>query len=141
LILLDTSLLSLAFRRRRRGPPAAPDPIPELARLIEQDLTLALPGIVFQELLSGVRDPSEVARLHAAVAGFPVIMATLEDHLAAAALANSCRAAGIAASTIDCLIAAQAIGGGYSLFTLDRDLDRIATCCTLMLWSSSAKAR
>lgn len=134
MILLDTSVLSLAFRRRRRGSLAAPVQVEELERLIEQDRKLAIPGIVFQELLSGVRDVAEVTRLRAAVAGFPVITATMADHLAAAELANSCRAKGIAASTIDCLIAAQAIGGGFSLFTLDQDFAHIATCCNLMLW-------
>jgi predicted nucleic acid-binding protein len=129
LILLDTSVLSLVFRRRRRGAPTAPAPVAELERLIEQDWQLAIPGIVFQELLSGIRDASELARLRSAVAGFPVITATIADHLAAAELANRCRGKGIAASTIDCLIAAQAVGGGFSLFTLDQDFDRIATCC------------
>lgn len=70
-----------------------------------------------------------------------MITATIADHLAAAELANSCRAHGIAASTIDCLIAAQAVGGGFSLFTLDQDFARIATCCQLALWSTSANAR
>lgn len=133
MILLDTSVLSLAFRRRRR-PPAATTGA-ELERMIEQDLPLAVPGIVVQELLSGLRETSEVARLQAAIQGFPVIAATVGDHLAAAKIANSCRAKGIATSTIDCLIAAQAIGSGAHLFTLDEDFVRIATACDLELWS------
>jgi predicted nucleic acid-binding protein len=135
LILLDTSVLSLAFRRQRRGPPGDPPAqVKELQRLIDEDWQLAIPGIVFQELLSGVRHAAELARLRSSLAGFPVITATADDHLAAAELANSCRAKGIAASTIDCLIAAQAIGDPYALFTLDQDFARIAGCCKLALW-------
>lgn len=105
--------------------------------MIEDDRPLAVPGIVLQELLSGIRDLAEVTRLRAAMEGFSVVTATIADHLAGAALFNSCRARGIAASTIDCLIAAQAIGGDYSLFTLDQDFLRIASCCGLALWSRS----
>jgi predicted nucleic acid-binding protein len=137
LILLDTSVLSLTYRRRRRGQHTMPGEVAELARLIEQDLPLAIPGIVLQELLSGLRDATELARLRATLAGFPVITATMADHLAAAEIANACRARGIAGATIDCLIAAQAIGGSFALFTLDRDFARIARCCKLALWPAS----
>jgi predicted nucleic acid-binding protein len=135
LILLDTSVLSLAFRRRRRPPIAVPDTAAEIERLIEQDLALAIPGVVFQELLSGVREAAEFRRLRRVLEGFPTITATIADHLAAAEIANSCRAGGIAASTIDCLIAAQAVGTDSLLFTLDQDFARIASCCGLELWS------
>jgi predicted nucleic acid-binding protein len=135
LIVLDTSVLSLAFRRRHRGLPAASDTRVELERIIEEDRSLFVPGIVLQELLSGVRETAEFERLRAVMKGFPVLTATTADHLAAASVANACRAKGIAASTIDCLIAAQAIGASFSLFTLDEDFVRIANCCELVLWS------
>jgi predicted nucleic acid-binding protein len=141
LILLDTSVLSVAFRRRHRRAPGPSDARTDLERMIEDDLPLAVPGIVLQELLSGVRDLAEVTRLRAVMEGFPVVTATIADHLAGAALANSCRARGIAASTIDCLIAAQALGGSCSLFTLDQDFLRIAACCNLVLWSRSEPPR
>jgi predicted nucleic acid-binding protein len=142
LILLDTSVLSVAFRRRhRRAPGPSDEARTDLERMIELDWPLAVPGIVLQELLSGVRELAEVTRLRAAMEGFSVVTATIADHLAGAELANTCRAKGFAASTIDCLIAAQAIGGGYTLFTLDQDFLRIASCCTLALWSRSETAR
>jgi len=83
----------------------------------------------------GSEKMAEFERLRAVMTGFPVLTATTVDHLAAASVANACRAKGIAASTIDCLIAAQAIGAGFSLFTLDEDFVRIANCCGLVLWS------
>jgi predicted nucleic acid-binding protein len=141
LIVLDTSVLSLAFRRRHRGLPAASDTRFELERMIGEDWPLLVPGIVLQELLSGVREATEFARLRAVMGGFPVITATIADHLAAASVANACSAKGIAASSIDCLIATQTIGAGSSLFTLDEDFLRIATCCSLVLWSRSGTER
>jgi predicted nucleic acid-binding protein len=141
LIVLDTSVLSLAFRRRPGGLTTASDTRLELERMIEQDWPLLVPGVVLQELLSGIREVAEFARLRAVMEGFPVVTATIADHLVAASVSNACRAKGIAASTIDCLIAAQAIGAGYSLFTLDEDFRRIATCCSLVLWSRSANER
>ena len=141
MIVLDTSVLSLAFRRRHRGLPTASDTRLELERMIREDWPLLVPGIVLQELLSGIREAAEFERLRAITEGFPVITATIADHLAAASVANACRAKGIAASTIDCLIAAQAISAGFSLFTLDEDFLRIATCCSLVLWSRSGNER
>jgi predicted nucleic acid-binding protein len=141
LIILDTTVLSLAFRRRHRGLPAASDTRLELERMIEDDWPVLVPGIVLQELLSGIREAAEFERLRGVMEGFPVLTATITDHLAAASVANACRAKGVAASTIDCLIAAQAIGAGYSLFTLDEDFQRIATCCSLVLWSRTGTER
>lgn len=141
MIVLDTSVLSRVFRRRQHRLYAAEGTPLDLERMIEEDWPLLVPGIVLQELLSGIRDAAEFDRLLAALEGFPVITATIADHLAAASLANSCRAKGIAASTIDCLIAAQTIGAGFSLFTLDQDFLRIATCCSLVLWSRSGTKR
>ncbi len=109
--------------------------------MIAEDWTLAIPGIVFQELLSGIRSPSEFERLRAIVEGFPVLTATLADHLSAAEIANACRAKGIAASAVDCLISAQAISAGFFLFTFDRDFSRIASCCSLVLWSTAGVSR
>lgn len=132
MILLDTSVLSLAFRRRGREG-AEPEAVASLQRLIEEDAELAVPGIVVQELLSGLRSESEFARLEDRLSGFSVLLADEEAHRSAARLANACRAAGIAASTVDCLIAAQALESGAALFTLDQDFSRMTHCAPLEL--------
>jgi len=137
-ILLDTSVLSLAFRRRGREG-AEPDAVASLQRLIEEDVELAVPGIVVQELLSGLRSESEFARLEDRLSGFRVLLADEEAHRSAARLANACRAAGIAASTVDCLIAAQALESGAALFTLDADFKTMATRCPIELFTSPSR--
>jgi predicted nucleic acid-binding protein len=107
--------------------------VAELTRLIEEDSPLAIPGIVFQELLSGVRTTDEFRRLEGLLEGFPLLEATRADHRAAAQISNSSRRKGIAAATVDCLIAAQCIGVAGQLFTLDRDFEALAPHCDLKL--------
>jgi len=53
-IVLDTSALSVVFRRSRPDETAVPAPALVLKRLIAEDVPMAVPGIVLQELLSGV---------------------------------------------------------------------------------------
>jgi predicted nucleic acid-binding protein len=62
MILIDTSVLSLAYRRRIKTSPEPPL-VQTFRRLVEEDQPIAIPGIVLQELLSGVRTPSEFERL------------------------------------------------------------------------------
>lgn len=136
MILLDTTILSLAFRRRR-GEAAPPAEVSRLRHLIELDAPLAIPGIVYQEVLSGVRDQRQ--SLERLLEGFPLVLATQVHHLHAARLANACRRAGIAVSTPDCLIAATAAEEGADLFTLDADFARIARHWPLRLLATGER--
>jgi len=116
MILVDTSALALAFRRRVKA--ASKPPLGRKLRgLIEEDQPVAVPGIVLQELLSGVRSETEFDRLQDLMEGFPVVLATYEDHAAAARISNACRNAGVTVSTVDCLIAAVAIARKSQLLT------------------------
>jgi predicted nucleic acid-binding protein len=132
-ILVDTSILSLAFRRRTKTNPE-PALVQILRRLIEQDQSMVIPGIVLQELLSGVRTEAEFERLQDLMDGFPLMLDTREHHMDAARIANRCRDAGIAVSTVDCLIAAMAIRSKSQLLTADQDFERMASCCPLQLF-------
>ena len=91
MIVLDTSILSLAFRRRLR----------------DED-------------------------------GFHILLASEAHHVRAAQIRNACRHHGLACSTIDALIAAQAIESGGRLFTTDADFQRIALHCPLELVDEGA---
>lgn len=138
MILVDTSILSLAFRRRAREVPEAAE-ARVLRALVEGDDDVRVPGIVFQELLSGVRTGKEHQALRAALEGFPLVLATREDHEAASVLANGCRAAGIAAATVDCLIAAQAMRRAASLFTTDADFEKMRRVADLRLYRDAPR--
>lgn len=132
MILLDTSVLSLVFRRRRAGQ-AEPQAAVTLRRLVAEDAPLGVPGIVLQELLSGVRTPQAFDRLMGIMEGFPLVIARREDHLTAARIANSCARKGVPTSTVDCLIAALAVSRQAALFTLDDDFARMAAPIGLTL--------
>ena len=131
MIVLDTSILSLAFRRREQHVEASP--VAELRNLIARDTPMAIPGIVLQELLSGVRTRDRLRLLDQALGSFPLLLATRKTHVRAAEVANACRSKGIAVTSDDCLIAAHAILSNAALFTVDRDFERIASHCGLRL--------
>jgi len=141
LILLDTSLLSHAFRRRRRPEDVEPEPVKVLRRLVSRDEAVAVPGVVLQELLSGVRTEAEFDRLQKILEGFPLLIASAAHHLAAARISNACRAAGITSSAVDSLIAALALESGSAVFTLDGDFGDIAACCSLQVFDWQSESR
>lgn len=134
MIVLDTSILSLAFRRPQRV--ADSPPVALLRKLIANDVSLAVPGIVVQELLSGVRSDRQFRAIRGALAGFPVLLATESHHLRAAQIFDSCRGHGIGCSTVDALIAALTVENGGRLFTADADFERIASCSELALFAA-----
>jgi predicted nucleic acid-binding protein len=102
--------------------------------MIVEDVPLSVPGIVLQELLSGVKSDEQFRGLYNAMQGFPVLMAEREDHVIAARIANNCRGHGVTAAAVDCLIAAMAVTRDARLFTLDHDFEAIASHCALELF-------
>lgn len=126
MILLDTSVVSAVLRRRRKGAPE--DALAaRLAALLQGDQQVGLPGIVLQEVLSGIAERSQHETLMARLReGFPLILATEGDHLLGSDLANLAARKGIALATPDALIAAQAINRHAALFTTDIDFARLA---------------
>jgi predicted nucleic acid-binding protein len=139
-ILFDTSVLSRVFRRRRPGPEER-----RLQALFEglmaSDAPLGLPGIVLQEVLSGMRSAKQVADLRdRLLAGLTVIPASTEDHVEAARLKNLCLGKGSNVSGIDCLIAATAIAGDHELFAVDGDFEAIAKHSPLRLFRETDSA-
>jgi predicted nucleic acid-binding protein len=138
MILLDTSLLSLAYRRKYRHGEEKPPVVKILHSMIEDDEPLAIPGIVFQEFLSGVREETQFQKLLELAQSFTLILATELHHLEAARIANHCRQAGVVTSTSDCLIAAMAIEQQAFLFTTDQDFVYMAHHCPLRLFPQQA---
>ncbi len=126
MILIDTSILSRVFRRA--GPGAGEVRLQNaMANLMTGDAGVGLPGIVLQEVLSGVRRDKQFVELEDRLtSSFAIVLASTNDHVAAARLRNTCLAKGCNVSAIDCLIAAVAIGGDHELLTSDDDFAAIA---------------
>jgi predicted nucleic acid-binding protein len=132
-ILLDTSVVSAVLRRRRRGP-GEHAVARKVAALLTNDEEVVLPGIVFQEVLSGVAERLQQEKLLASVReSFPIALATEGDHLMAADLTTQAARRGVALSIPDALIAAQAINRRAVLFTLDTDFESLVPLATLKL--------
>jgi predicted nucleic acid-binding protein len=131
MIVLDTSVLISAFRRR--GDQELPPEVVELKRLIQVDAPIAVPGVVLQELLAGARTDAQFERLARLAAPFPLLLADRALHHEAAHLAARCRWKGLTTTTTDCLIAAHTFTRQGSLFTLDHDFGRLAAVCPLEL--------
>jgi predicted nucleic acid-binding protein len=123
MILLETSLLALAYEKR-----SAPDPRPvtALRRMIHENVALGIPGIVWQELLSGMRSEAQFKQLRAHLAAFPILVADQQHHVEAARIAQSCAAKRIECSPVEALIAAHAVESKAPLFTLNRAFGSIA---------------
>ncbi|HEX7707940.1 MAG TPA: PIN domain-containing protein [Thermoanaerobaculia bacterium] len=132
MIVLDTSVLSHVFRRPSARQ-AESVVVGHFSALVSEGHPLVIPGVVLQELLSGIRDERQFERLRIALEGFPLILAEGEDHVEAARLMNVVRGRGIAASSFDMLIAATTIRRRARLFTLDRDFERLAPLIPLTL--------
>jgi predicted nucleic acid-binding protein len=125
-ILLDTGIVSAVLRRRRRGE-IEERVVEAVSALLDSEEAVALPGIVFQEVLSGISDRRQERRVLRGIRdSFPVVLADEDDHRRAARLASDAAARGIAASTPDTLIASQAIGLGGGLMTVDPDFTYLA---------------
>ena len=120
MIVLDTSALSQVFRRPAGA--GAVHPVVGLFRaLVDADEDLRVPGLVLQELLSGVRTERDFVRLDEALSGFPLMLADAGTHRRAAKVRNACRAGGVAAAAFDSLLAAHCLEHDAALLTLDHD--------------------
>ena len=134
MILFDTSVLSCVLRRRHPGP-AERRLRAVFDELMASDDPLCLPGIVLQEVLSGVRSERQFAELSGRVlAAFSILPEGVSEHVEAARVRNVCLAKGLNVSGVDCLIAACAITGGHQLFTVDEDFEAIAKHTPLKLY-------
>jgi predicted nucleic acid-binding protein len=104
----------------------------ELRRMIADAEPFAIAGVVVAEILQGLtRDVAQIERYLTMwdilePAGF----STYRD---AAAIFRLARSKGISLSTIDTLIAAIAIDHRAAVFTLDKDVSRIARLTNLPL--------
>lgn len=131
-VLVDTSVWSLALRRRGQ---TAPSPLVALLADVIADGRAVLLGPVRQELLSGVRSSEQFEHLREHLRAFPNVELNTEDYETAASCSNLCRARGVQGSSVDFLICAVAIRRDWSVLTTDKDFGHFARILALKLGS------
>ena len=132
-ILVDTTVWSLALRRRSEALSADEKSIvAELEELI-QDGRAAIIGLIRQELLSGVKTVEQFERLRLHLRSFTDELLQTSDYEDAARAGNQCRTRGVAVSVADILLCAVAMNRGWAIFTTDPDFPTYAKVLPLKL--------
>ncbi len=120
-VLVDTSVWSLALRRKNEALNAEEKRIvAELTELIREGRA-AIIGLIRQELLSGVRTNEQYEKLRLHLRAFPDEAVHMADYEDAARFSNQCRAKGVSVFVADILICAVAIRRSWIIFTTDPD--------------------
>jgi predicted nucleic acid-binding protein len=133
-VLVDTSIWSLALRRRRDTSTEAA--AVRLSALVEEGLVATI-GPIRQELLSGIRERSQFDRVREHLRAFTDTPLTSEDYEEAAAFFNTCRGRGVQGSNTDFLICATAVRNDYAIFTADADFVLFAKLLPIVLHPSA----
>ena len=132
-VLVDTSVWSLALRRKAEDLSAGErSVVAELAELIKEGRARII-GLVRQELLSGIKTSGQYERLRGILRGFPDEPIGTSDYEAAAKASNDCRTKGIAVSVSDILICVIALARDWSIFAADPDFKTYAKILPIKL--------
>lgn len=129
-ILVDTSVWSLALRRKKDANSSAADLLKDY---IETGEHVCLIGIILQEILSGITNDKLFSHLEDHLSAFPLVAVEREDYIRAARLRNDCKKKGVQVGTIDALIAAVCIENDLLLLSTDKDFQLIANNSDLKL--------
>ncbi len=112
--------------RRRNKSVLSPEEVSiraSLTEAVENDRVVII-GPIRQEVLSGIKDQAQFAKLRAALAAFHDVPLTTVHYEEAARLFNLCRSRGVECGAIDILICAIAAQMRWSILTNDQGLER-----------------
>jgi hypothetical protein len=135
MVLVDTSVWSLALRRR------AVDLGPQDRRLTQalyelvREGRVQLLGAIRQEILSGIGNESQFLRIRNDLRAFEDVALRTGDYEDAAQMANQCRGKGIASTPVSMLICSIALHHGWQVFSTDRDFIHYAEVLPIQLFS------
>ncbi len=131
--LVDTSIWSLAMRRKRHQLSAEEAGRVTVLQEMIAEGRARLVGPVRQELLSGIRHAEQFVRLRDYLRSFPDVPLYIEDYERAAELRNICQQHGISGSPIDFLLCSVAIDQSWAIYTGDRDFELYARHIPIVL--------
>jgi predicted nucleic acid-binding protein len=125
-VLIDTTIWSLALRRRAHQLSSAETGLVEEWKDLVTSGQAVLTGPVHQEVLSGLRSTEVFEALREKLSFFRYLENLPGDYVQAARFFNLCRSRGVASSHIDMLICALAHRYGVPIFTTDPDFSGYA---------------
>lgn len=132
-VLVDTSVWSLALRRKASGLSTEERAIvAELTHLIREGRARII-GLIRQELLSGIKNSSQYEKLRNILRTFPDETLETTDYESAAEAGNKCRAKGVAVTAPDMLICAVAEARQWFVFSTDLDFQKYERVLALKL--------
>jgi predicted nucleic acid-binding protein len=135
MVLVDTSVWSLALRRRLVGLSEAELRLVGGLNELVRAGRVQLLGTVRQELLSGIREATQFQRIRAHLQSFEDVTLTADDYEEAARMSNRCKRLGIASSAADMLICAVSGRQRWEIFSTDRDFVRYGRVLGLRLYA------
>ena len=139
-VLVDTSVWSLALRRKRNDlNPQEGLHVHGLTELITEGRAKII-GLIRQEILSGIKNFAQFEKLRKYLRAFPDEPIGTTDHEVAARAGNDCRAKGIAVSTVDILICAIALERNFLIHTTDPDFKNYARVLPVKFYSIAKSA-
>ena len=125
-VLVDTSVWSLALRRKNESLSANEKLlVTELAELIREGRARII-GLIRQELLSGIKTGEQYEKLRLYLHAFPGEAIDTVDYEDAAKASNRCRAKGVVVSIVDILLCAVGMKREWAIFTTDHDFSNYA---------------
>jgi hypothetical protein len=122
-ILIDSCVLSLAFRRKRANLNPIDISFCDLLESAINNRQVEILGVVRLEALIGIREKSQFERVKKSLRAFQDVFLSVGDYEGAAQMSNKCRSAGITGSPTDFLVCAVAIRRDWQILTTDRDFD------------------
>jgi predicted nucleic acid-binding protein len=121
MILVDTPVWSLTLRRKSSDLSVQESRLVSVLRGLVEEHRVRLLGPTRQEVLSGIREPSQLLRIREHLRDFPNVPVDESDYEQAAQASNRCRDAGIANSPVDILMCTVALRHDWEILTTDRD--------------------
>jgi len=124
-VLADTCVWSLSLRRKNKT--ALPDDKQRCIDLLTdaiKDGRVVIIGPIRQEILSGIKEPSQYDRIRVALSAFQDEQITTKNYEDAARLFNFCRSRGIDCGPIDMLICAISFEREWLVLSYDQGLKR-----------------
>lgn len=99
----------------------------KLESLIRPANQAVITGIIFQEILQGIRNQKSYQLTRKLLSRLPLLIAGSETHIKAAEIFRSLSSKGRKPTTIDVFIASLAIENKIPLFTLDEDFQMMTS--------------